>query len=157
MLCCFSRPGIIMSTEMEVKKTSTFLIWSILTVACLFDAKNYRIPNELIILGYCAGFVFNVTTYQSMGVVYFIGKAIWPILLLYLLFLARGIGAGDIKLFSVMSTMVGASDLIDTMMYSVMLAGIIAVIICFKERQIVKKNLHYSYFITAAFFLHQYI
>ena len=146
-----------MSPEKEVKKTGTFLIWSILTLACVGDARNYKIPNELILLGYCAGFVLNMYEYQAMGIVFFLAKAIWPILLLYLLYLVRGLGSGDIKLFSVMATMVGAGDVIDIMIYSVMLAGVIAVIICIRERRIVKKNLHYSYYIAAAFFLHQYI
>lgn len=38
------------------------------------------------------------------GVITFLVQAIWPIVLLYILFLQRGLGAGDIKLFSVIST-----------------------------------------------------
>lgn len=140
---------------MEVKKTSTFLIWSILTTACLFDARDYKIPNELILLGYLAGLWINIQAYQAMGVVLFIAKALWPILLLYLLTVVKGLGAGDVKLFSVAATMVGANEVIEIMIYSVMLAGVIAVILCIKEKRIVKRKLHYSYYIAAAFFLLQ--
>ena len=141
---------------MEVKKTSTFLVWSILTSACLFDARNYKIPNELIILGYLAGLIMNLLSFQIMGIVLFITKAIWPILLLYLLTVVKGLGAGDVKLFSVMSTMVGASDVVDVFIYSVLLAGIIVIALCIKEGHIVRSKLHYSYYIAAAFFLLQY-
>ncbi len=156
MLCKFSQVEFIILPEMEVRKISTFLIWSILTTGCLFDARDYKIPNELIILGYIGGLLLNLHSYQIMGVAIFITKAIWPILLLSLLTVVKGLGAGDVKLFSVMSTMVGAADLVTTFIYSVMIAGVIAIGLCIKNGHIVKRKLHYSYYIAAAFFLLQY-
>ena len=156
MLCNFFQVEFIILPEMEVRKISTFLIWSILTTGCLFDARDYKIPNELIILGYIGGLLLNLHSYQIMGVAIFITKAIWPILLLSLLTVVRGLGAGDVKLFSVMSTMVGAADLVTTFIYSVMIAGVIAIGLCIKNGHIVKRKLHYSYYIAAAFFLLQY-
>ena len=156
MLCNFFQVEFIILPEMEVRKISTFLIWSILTTGCLFDARDYKIPNELIILGYIGGLLLNIHSYQIMGVAIFITKAIWPILLLSLLTVVRGLGAGDVKLFSVMSTMVGAADLVTTFIYSVMIAGVIAIGLCIKNGHIVKRKLHYSYYIAAAFFLLQY-
>ena len=156
MLCNFSQVEFIILPEMEVRKISTFLIWSILTTGCLFDARDYKIPNELIILGYIGGLLLNLHSYQIMGVAIFITKAIWPILLLSLLTVVKGLGAGDVKLFSVMSTMVGAADLVTTFIYSVMIAGVIAIGLCIKNGHIVKRKLHYSYYIAAAFCLLQY-
>ncbi len=156
MLCKFSQVEFIILPEMEVRKISTFLIWSILTTGCLFDARDYKIPNELIILGYIGGLLLNLHSYQIMGVAIFITKAIWPILLLSLLTVVKGLGAGDVKLFSVMSTMVGAANLVTTFIYSVMIAGVIAIGLCIKNGHIVKRKLHYSYYIAAAFFLLQY-
>lgn len=156
MLCNFSQVEFIILPEMEVRKISTFLIWSILTTGCLFDARDYKIPNELIILGYIGGLLLNLHSYQIMGVAIFITKAIWPILLLSLLTVVKGLGAGDVKLFSVMSTMVGAADLVTTFIYSMMIAGVIAIGLCIKNGHIVKRKLHYSYYIAAAFFLLQY-
>ena len=156
MLCKFSQVEFIILPEMEVRKISTFLIWSILTTGCLFDARDYKIPNELIILGYIGGLLLNLHSYQIMGVAIFITKAIWPILLLSLLTVVKGLGAGDVKLFSVMSTMVGAADLVTTFIYSLMIAGVIAIGLCIKNGHIVKRKLHYSYYIAAAFFLLQY-
>lgn len=156
MLCNFPQVEFIILPEMEVRKISTFLIWSILTTGCLFDARDYKIPNELIILGYIGGLLLNLHSYKIMGVAIFITKAIWPILLLSLLTVVKGLGAGDVKLFSVMSTMVGAADLVTTFIYSVMIAGVIAIGLCIKNGHIVKRKLHYSYYIAAAFFLLQY-
>ena len=97
----------------------------------------------------------NLLSFKIMGIVLFIAKATWPILFLYLLTVVKGLGAGDVKLFSVMSTMVGASDVVDVFVYSVMLAGVIAIALCIKEGHIVRRKLHYSYYIAAAFFLLQ--
>ncbi|SFO39750.1 Type IV leader peptidase family protein [Pseudobutyrivibrio sp. JW11] len=141
----------------EVKKTSTFLIWSILTSASLFDARSYRIPNQLIILGYLAGIYVNLLSYGWIGIAYFLMKAMWPIACLSLLYiLGKQLGAGDIKLFSVMATLVGVNITVNTMITSVILAGIAIVVVSIYEGQLIRRKLHYSFYITAAFFLLQY-
>ena len=149
--------GCILSHGLEVKKTQQFLIWSILTIAVIFDGRSYRIPNQLIILGYLAGIYINIVSYGMVGIVYFIAKAIWPIALLSILYLlGRQLGAGDIKLFSVMATLVGADITVDTMILSVILAALAIAILSLRERQLIKRKLHYSFYMAAAFFLLQY-
>lgn len=141
----------------EVKKTSTFLIWSILTIATIFDAKSYRIPNQLIILGYLAGIFVNLQSYGMIGVAYFVIRAAWPIFVLSLLYLCgKQIGSGDIKLFSAMSTLVGARVTADVMVTSVIVAAIAIIAVSVYEKQLLRRHLHYSFYITAAFFLLQF-
>lgn len=145
-----------MSLGTEVKETSTFLIWSILTVALLFDAKEYKIPNQLIILGYLAGICVNLQLYGMIGLAYFILKALWPYLCLSLLYICgKQIGSGDIKLFSVLATIIGAKFTVDVMVVSVMIAAAAILVISLYEGHLMKRNLHYSYYITAAFFFLQ--
>ncbi|WP_176754473.1 prepilin peptidase [Pseudobutyrivibrio sp. 49] len=129
------------------------MTWSILTVANLFDARDYKIPNELIILGYAAGLFLNIQNFQWIGIILFIIKAVMPILALYLLYRSKNLGSGDIKLFSVMSTLVGIELTTEVMITSVMLAGIAVLGIFLYEKGInIKRKLHYSFYITAAFF-----
>ena len=145
-------------SESEVKKTQRFLIWSILTLATIFDARSYTIPNQLIVLGYLAGLFTNLFSLGIHGIAHFIIMAIWPIGLLMLLYLCgKSIGAGDIKLFSVMATLVGVSATVKTFVLSVFLAGITIVAISIKEGQLLRRKLHYSYYMTAAFFCLQCI
>ena len=133
------------------------MIWSILLVASIFDARYYKIPNQLIALGFLSGIVINLIEFQAVGIVYFIIKASWPFVLLLLLRLCRKtIGMGDVKLFSVLSTMLDTGSMVFLMTSSVVLAGIIIVLRCIYERQFVKRQLHYSFYITAAFFLLQF-
>ena len=139
-----------------MKETSTFLIWSILTVASLFDAKEYKIPNQLIVLGYLAGIFVNLQQYGMMGIAYFILKAVWPYICLSMLYLfGKQIGSGDIKLFSVVATIIGAKSTVDVMVASVMIAAIAVVAVSIYEGHLMRRNLHYSYYITAAFFFLQ--
>ncbi len=144
------------SSESEVKKTQTILIWSILTVAVLFDARSYRIPNQLIILGYLAGICLNLQAQGMIGITYFMMQAAWPILLLFPLYICgKQIGSGDIKLFSVMSTMVGFNITFSVMVGSVIVAAVVVVLVSIYERHLFRRKLHYSYYIAAAFFISQ--
>ncbi|MBR1624032.1 MAG: prepilin peptidase [Pseudobutyrivibrio sp.] len=125
-------------------------------MAVIFDAKSYKIPNQLIILGYMTGICLNLQMYGMIGIVYFIIKAAWPVVCLSLLYIfGKQIGSGDIKLFSVMSALVGTKMTVETMYTSVILAGIAIIAVSLYEKQLLKRNLHYSFYITAAFFLLQ--
>ncbi len=127
-----------------------------MTTGNLFDAKGYRIPNQLIILGYLAGLFLNIQKYQLIGIVYFLISTITSILMLMLLYMSNSIGAGDIKLFSVMSGLVGLKITVDVMIASVMVAAVAVMGILLYEGKIdLKRKLHYSYYISAGFFLLQ--
>jgi len=127
-------------------------------VATVFDARSYTIPNQLIVLGYLAGLITNLTGQGIKGIAHFLLMAIWPIGLLMLLYICgKSMGAGDIKLFSVMATLVGVSATLNTFILSVILAGITILVISLYEGQLFRRKLHYSYYMTAAFFCLQWI
>ncbi len=77
------------------------------TVAVCMDLNRERIDNRLIALGWILGFSYQLIQEGLRGIgIFFAGAAI-PILLLYLLFYFRMIGAGDIKLLSVLGGFMG--------------------------------------------------
>lgn len=125
-------------------------------MANIFDARDYKIPNELIMLGYTAGLFLNIQSFQWIGIIFFIIKAVVPFLILMLLYHFKGLGSGDIKLFSVMSALQGMEYTTEVMVTSVMLAGVAVLFLFIYERGIsLKRRLHYSFYMTAAFFLLQ--
>lgn len=126
-----------------------------MSASMVFDAKYYKIPNQLIGLGYITGAMLNIESFGPGGVINFIVSSAVPIILLYLLFVLRGIGAGDIKLLSVTASMVGAELAMRAFMLSVLIAAVVAVYLCIREKTISKRKLHYSYYISAAYFLLQ--
>lgn len=75
-------------------------------MAAISDVKTGKISNKLILSGYMLGIVFSVLKNGPPGVIVFIVKVSWPIVLFFIFFYIRSLGAGDIKLFSVLSPFV---------------------------------------------------
>ncbi|MCI5919310.1 MAG: prepilin peptidase [Roseburia sp.] len=65
------------------------------------DFKSTRISNRLIVCGYVLGLFIRIMGNGWRGILEFLFYSSIPVILLYLLFLMRALGAGDIKLFSV--------------------------------------------------------
>lgn len=77
------------------------------SVAVCMDLIWQKIDNRFIALGWILGFSFQMYRYQLKGIgFFFLGSAV-PILLLYWLFWFRMLGAGDIKLLSVLGGFMG--------------------------------------------------
>ncbi len=73
----------------------------LLGAAAVMDIRSSKISNRLILGGWAAGLAMQVARLGLPGVGVFIRNASVPVILFYLLFLMRALGAGDIKLFSV--------------------------------------------------------
>lgn len=65
------------------------------------DFKNGKISNRLIVFGLIFGLAFRLLLEGYTGAVHFLINISIPVILLFLLFQMRALGAGDIKLFSV--------------------------------------------------------
>lgn len=65
------------------------------------DFENGKISNRLIVSGLFWGLAFRLLGEGSAGLVHFLVNISIPVILLFLLFQMRVVGAGDIKLFSV--------------------------------------------------------
>ncbi len=73
-------------------------------MAAWMDVRTCRISNRLIISGLLLGLLIQIQEYGVWGIGIFLVNVSIPVILLYLLFLMRALGAGDIKLFSVISS-----------------------------------------------------
>lgn len=65
------------------------------------DFREGRISNRLIAFGLLLGLIFRMLGEGGIGIVRFLVNISIPVILLFLLFQLRVLGAGDIKLFSV--------------------------------------------------------
>ena len=83
--------------------------------AALQDIFAGKVTNRLIATGLVTGLVFQVMEHGAWGIWFFLGNISVPIVLLYLLFQMRALGAGDIKLFSVVGGICGFQWLFLTM------------------------------------------
>lgn len=99
------------------------LLFQLLIVAAAQDIQSGKVSNRLIATGLMSGAVFQVMEYGGMGACYFLRNISFPVILLYLLFQMRVLGAGDIKLFSMIGGMLAIGELCRCMAYSFIAAG----------------------------------
>lgn len=89
------------------------------------DLKWWRIPNRLIVVGLICGVLCNITEFEILdGIKQFALGAVTPIAWLVILFLIRGMGAGDIKLLAVIGGLMGRG-IAEIVIYSIFAGGVI--------------------------------
>jgi prepilin peptidase CpaA len=75
-------------------------LFAFLAVAVASDFRDMHISNRLIIFGIILGIVLRLTGERGTDIFYIFFNISFPVILLYLLFQIRALGAADIKLFS---------------------------------------------------------
>lgn len=103
------------------------ILLTFLSVAVVTDVASTRISNRLIVCGLSCGLVLRILGQGSTGVLIFLINISIPVILLYLLFQLRALGAGDIKLFSVIGAYVSTKDLLEVMLLSFFVGAVLGV------------------------------
>ena len=85
----------------SMQGASVLTLYAIIIVAVVQDFRNMRISNRLIIVGFIASLAFGIILGGMPRVVQILLNISFPVIMLYLLYLLGVLGAGDIKLFSV--------------------------------------------------------
>lgn len=119
----------------------------ILVLAALEDVTGYRVRNELIIAGWMTGLLFSVYYCGLTGLVCWCLNVVVSIFLLFFLFRFKMIGAGDIKLLSVISGFMGIDCAIEVFELAVIIGGVFSIFKC----------IHYGYLIIRLSYFRQYI
>ncbi|MBO5292891.1 MAG: prepilin peptidase [Lachnospiraceae bacterium] len=116
----------------------------ILILACAVgeDLYAYRISNVWIAAGLITGLIRQILCNGYMGVKESIAGMIVPVLILFPVFLCRGIGAGDIKLLSVVGSYLSYHASFSILAASVLLGGIYAMIQILRGKR--SEKLHMS-------------
>lgn len=86
-----------------------------LSYAVYTDMTRTRISNRLIVSGLLGGFFFRIWSEGSMGVLFYVVNIFIPVIFLYLLFQMHALGAGDIKLFSMVGAFISTEQLLGLM------------------------------------------
>lgn len=99
----------------------------VLVLACWFDLKQRRIPNKLIVSGWCLALI---TTALDGGIPEMgnaLAGASVGLLILLPFFAFRLIGAGDVKLMSVVGSFTGVAALMPISIYTFVMGGVLGV------------------------------
>lgn len=110
----------------------------ILAVAACEDIAGLKVSNRLIVAGWGIAFLFRLHDDGLYGILYWILGVIVPVFLLYALFLFRMLGAGDIKLISVIGGFCGVVFCIRVFIFALFAGGVL----CFF------KCIHYGYLLN---------
>ena len=81
-------------------------------VACLFDYRSHRIPNEVILLMFFSGIIYSYLKSGFSGAGYYVCQVICWIFLFFIFYILNGLGAGDVKLLAVMAGSIPQDELL---------------------------------------------
>lgn len=108
-----------------------------------------RISNQLIILGFITGLFYQFMKQGvSTGIIAVLAGAGIGMILLYPLFLVRGIGAGDVKLFMVAGCFLDPKNLIFSMAAAFLIGALMGltklIFYYFMKRKHRPETIHFS-------------
>ncbi|SFS47473.1 prepilin peptidase CpaA [Paenibacillus sp. BC26] len=108
-------------------------------IAFVCDVRAMRIPNKLTLSFFSAGLIYHLSSdglsgaaFSLLGVL----AGVFPLLALYLL---KGIGAGDVKLFGALGALVGAAFSLQVLMYSILYGGLFGIVVLVMNQTFAKR------------------
>ncbi len=111
-----------------------FFLLHFIGAAVLWDITQKRIPNEVIITGLFLGVTYQLWCFRWMGLLFFLSGAMLPIVLLWILYYFRMIGAGDIKLLCMIGGFLGPTGGFYSILDTFLIGGVISSILFLKRR-----------------------
>ncbi|MCR5452074.1 MAG: A24 family peptidase [Lachnospiraceae bacterium] len=105
-----------------------------LFVAAIYDLRYRIIPNELVLLGIVAGASYSIIfiSFSSLWIYSF--HLLITVILLFPLFYFRVVGAGDVKLFAVVSPFLQTDTFIILFITAILTGGIFSLIQTFRYK-----------------------
>lgn len=107
----------------DIQKFSVLIV---VMAAVLCDLHKRCIPNGIIATGLAWGFFYQCIFGGGIGICLFLGGILIPVLVLGWLYYFRMIGAGDIKLLSVVGGFLGPYACMKNMITALFFGGMIA-------------------------------
>ncbi len=94
------------------------MLLGLLCWAAYTDMVRTKVSNRLILLGLFIGLVFRIFGEGKTGILIYALHISIPVVVLYLLFQLHALGAGDIKLFSVIGAFVTTEQLVEIIVWA---------------------------------------
>ncbi len=133
------------------------IIAIVLAAAVAGDILRYRISNAIVAAGLAAGFLINFVFEGPGGLIKSLLGAILPVLLLFVLFALRMLGAGDIKLFCVVGAVMGAEFTTYAAAFSFLAGGIIAAAIMLARGNVRKRFAYVAIYLKTVFLTQSFV
>lgn len=105
----------------------TLSVLTLLMTAVWMDLKTDKISNRLILFGLFLGLPYQIILNGARGILVFLLNGCVPILVFFLFYRIKALGAGDIKLLSVLGVFLDKDQYFCTIMYIFASAVVIGV------------------------------
>lgn len=92
------------------------------------DFDRMKISNRLILAGLAVSLVLCIWRGGGSKVIPYLWNIIFPVIALYLFYLIGALGAGDVKLFSVIGGFVNFKELVSCMVFAFLAGAVISLI-----------------------------
>lgn len=130
----------------SMQGASVQTLYAILIVAVVQDITSMRISNRLIIMGLFLSMAFGIVLGGMPRIIQVLLNISIPVIMLYLFYLIGVLGAGDIKLFSVIGGFTNLKILTDCVLAAFVAGAVIAVL-----KMLYMRNLRISLFKAQVF------
>ncbi|MFF2094288.1 prepilin peptidase [Paenibacillus sp. NPDC058174] len=125
---------------MPIPITIPFAAAAMLLAAALYtDVRSMLIPNRLTLSFFAAAIVYRLIDGGWHGLLQGALGAAAGFVPLLLLYAAKGIGAGDVKLFGALGAWIGVPTVLYALMYAILYAGAIGLIIVLLQQPMAKR------------------
>ena len=111
------------------------IVFLVLLPASLYDLYRYRVPNAIICAGLILSLCRNLLLYGVPGIWYFSLNGLIPFVVCFIFYLLHMFGAGDIKLFSIISSYYNFRFCFRVMILSLVIGALLSIF-----KMIQKKN-----------------
>ncbi len=121
----------------------------LIMLALISDIRTYKIKNRLVGIFIIIGIATNVGLQGKQGIGFSFIGIISPVVILFLLYYLKMLGAGDIKLFSAIGAVMGVRFVVYAMAYSFLAGGIIALFIMLMRKNVMIRFKYFVQYIKA--------
>ena len=116
--------------------TSILVLITLLSVAVIQDMRSMKVSNRLILSGLIISLVFWVILGGTSQIFFFLGNIFLPVIMLYLFYVFGILGAGDIKLFSVIGGFINFKMLMDCVFFAFVAGACLGVLQMIRHRNL---------------------
>ena len=120
----------------------------ILAVAAWQDYREYKVKNCIILTGWILGLLFGIYYRGLTGMICFLCNSVISVFILLFLFRFKMMGAGDIKLLSVVSGFMGFSFFIRVLIVSLFIGALVSLVKCFRCGYLINRLSYFRHYIS---------
>ncbi len=120
------------------------------------DFHTGRIPNRFILISLFSGIIYQIHVVGIKALPAVMLGIIFPIILLFPIFIIKGLGAGDIKLIAVIGSFLSMSEyqaILNLIILSILIGGVQSIILMCVHRRY-QTTIHFSIPILVSTFLY---